>query len=180
MLHEFWISILYKLLFVWPHDCPGVRGVRSNSRHSLNTLFDIIGTFGRNQWVNQNNHQFLIKNPIVIITTSYHWELNKILDVIFGTFDSKYELFHGSFARIVDVFSEKFRRKYVYIFIKILEKFREMFGKLKKLSYLKYFWRTLETFYEHYCILFFAMCVLIGTPGLRPIGPLPYPSHLNS
>ncbi len=29
-------------------------------------------------------------------------------------------------------------------------------------------------------LFFFARCVPIGTPGLRPTGPLPYPSHLNS
>ncbi len=41
-------------------------------------LFYIIGTFGKNQWLNQNNHQLLLKNPPVMITTSHHLEVNKI------------------------------------------------------------------------------------------------------
>ncbi len=38
-------------------------------------LFDIIRTFGRNQWVNQNSHHVLIKNPPVIVTTSHTTEM---------------------------------------------------------------------------------------------------------
>ncbi len=47
-------------------------------------LLDIIGTFGRNQRINQNNHGVLMKNPPVMITTSHYGEVNKIRDVIFG------------------------------------------------------------------------------------------------
>ncbi len=50
-------------------------------------LFGIIGIFGRNQWLNQNNHQVLIKNYPVMIT-SHHCNVNEMRRVIVGTSDS--------------------------------------------------------------------------------------------